>query len=133
MTDPAPRRVAAFSSIRPREHSPLPRITRWVGACGPRPVMNGRALAASALLCAGVGVALPTQATLGGTVDTVQGDVLDMHATRRVAMHAGYVVHELTLASGTVVREFVGPSGVVFGVAWQGPIKPDLNQLLGAQ
>jgi hypothetical protein len=27
-----------------------------------------------------------TQATPGGTVDTVQGDVLDMQATRRVAI-----------------------------------------------
>ncbi len=46
---------------------------------------------------------------LGGTVDTIQSDVQTMHATRRVAAHPGYDVHELTLASGTVVREFVGP------------------------
>jgi Protein of unknown function (DUF2844) len=74
---------------------------------------------------------LPAAAALGGTVDTVQSDVQTMRATRRVATHPGYDVHELTLASGTVVREFVGPGGTVFGVAWQGPIKPDLEQLLG--
>ena len=55
-----------------------------------------------------------------------------MRATRHVATHTGYDVHELTLGSGTVVREFVGPAGTVFGVAWQGPIKPDLQRLLGA-
>jgi hypothetical protein len=75
---------------------------------------------------------LPAAAALGGTVDTIQSDVQTMHATRRVAAHTGYEVHELTLASGTVVREFVGPAGTIFGVAWQGPIKPDLQRLLGA-
>ena len=74
---------------------------------------------------------MPAAAGLGGTVDTIQGDVQTMHAARRVAARTGYDVHELTLASGTVVREFVGPAGTVFGVAWQGPIKPDLQQLLG--
>jgi hypothetical protein len=75
---------------------------------------------------------LPAAAALGGAVTTVQSDVQTMRATRRVATHTGYDVHELTLASGTVVREFVGPAGTVFGVAWQGPIKPDLERLLGA-
>jgi len=75
---------------------------------------------------------LPAFAALGGAVDTIQGDVQSMRATRHLASHAGYDVHELTLGSGTVVREFVGPQGTVFGVAWQGPIKPDLERLLGA-
>lgn len=70
-------------------------------------------------------------AALGGAPDTVQADASQMHATRRIASHAGYQVHELTLPTGTLVREFVAPSGTVFGVAWQGPFKPDLNQLLG--
>jgi hypothetical protein len=34
--------------------------------------------------------------------------------------------------SGTLVREFVSPQGKVFGVAWQGPVKPDLQQVLGS-
>ena len=29
------------------------------------------------------------------------------------------------------MREFVAPSGVVFAVTWQGPIRPDLHQALG--
>ena len=75
---------------------------------------------------------LPAAAALGGTVDSIPIDVQTMHATRHVATHTGYDVHELTLRSGTVVREFVGPAGTVFGVAGQGPIKPDLQRLLGA-
>ena len=34
--------------------------------------------------------------------------------------------------TGTSIREFVSPAGVVFGVAWQGPSTPDLRQLLGS-
>jgi hypothetical protein len=76
---------------------------------------------------------LPTAASaaLGGTLQSVQADQAHLNATRRMASPTGYDVHELTLASGTVVREYVTASGTVFGVAWQGPVKPDLNQLLG--
>src|SRR5262245_58503018 len=35
-------------------------------------------------------------------------------------------------ADGTVVREYVSPAGLVFGLAWQGPTVPDMTQLLGA-
>jgi hypothetical protein len=52
-------------------------------------------------------------------------------ALRLSTTRASWEVHEATLASGTVVREFVAPNGIVFAVSWQGPIKPDLSQLLG--
>ena len=38
----------------------------------------------------------------------------------------------MTDDNGTVVNEFVSASGTVFGVSWQGPMIPDLSQLLGA-
>jgi hypothetical protein len=41
-------------------------------------------------------------------------------------------VQQITAAGGTVVREFVAPSGLVFGVAWEGPTVPDLEPLLGS-
>ncbi len=71
-------------------------------------------------------------AALGGTLETVQADRAQMRATLRLASHTGYQVHELVLASGTAVREYATAAGQVFGVAWQGPVKPDLSQLLGA-
>ncbi len=40
-------------------------------------------------------------------------------------------MHELTTATGTVVREYVSPAGKVFGVAWRGPYLPDFRQILG--
>lgn len=70
-------------------------------------------------------------AELGGSVDTVQADQEQMKGTRHITNAANYSVHEIQAESGTKVREFVSPSGTVFAVAWQGPWKPDMKQLLG--
>lgn len=43
-----------------------------------------------------------------------------------------YTVRETTLASGTVVREYLSQAGTVFGIAWTGPQMPDLGSLLGS-
>jgi hypothetical protein len=44
-----------------------------------------------------------------------------------------FTVNTVTLESGTIVREYVNSStNQVFGVVWQGPRQPDLQQLLGA-
>ena len=43
----------------------------------------------------------------------------------------GYAVHETLSNNGTRVQEFVSPVGLVFAVAWQGPVLPDLSLLLG--
>lgn len=84
-----------------------------------------------ALFCASMVLSQSSGAALGGSVATVQADQSHMRATRRVASRAGFEVHELVLGSGTRVREFASPAGTIFAVAWQGPTKPDLRQLLG--
>lgn len=45
---------------------------------------------------------------------------------------ASYTVRQTTLASGTVVHEYVDSNGTVFGVAWSGPRMPNLSELLGS-
>ncbi|MEI8325132.1 MAG: DUF2844 domain-containing protein [Betaproteobacteria bacterium] len=40
-------------------------------------------------------------------------------------------VHEVTLETGTTVREYADAAGIVFAVSWNGPVLPDLNELLG--
>jgi hypothetical protein len=82
-------------------------------------------------LCLCLSLPLASRAALGGSVDTVRADQSTLHASRRVADYSGYQVHELTLSSGTVAREYVTPSGTVFAVVWQGPYQPNLDQLLG--
>lgn len=76
---------------------------------------------------------LPVQATLGGSVDTIESDRAALSAVRRMApvTQSGYSIHQLD-SSGTFIREYVSSSGVVFGIAWNGLTHPDLSQLLGA-
>lgn len=71
-------------------------------------------------------------AALGGVEATVQADQQQMGATERVLRPGPYTLHEMQTPTGTVVREYISPAGVVFGVAWQGPAMPDLRQLLGS-
>lgn len=73
----------------------------------------------------------PSFATLGGDLTSVQRDQSHLKASLRVSPSNGYTVHELTVASGTAIREYATAGGQVFGVAWQGPWRPDLRQLLG--
>ena len=71
-------------------------------------------------------------AALGAVEASIQTDQQQMGATQRVLRPGPYTVHEMQAPSGTVVRQYVSPQGMVFGVAWQGPSMPDLRQLLGA-
>jgi hypothetical protein len=54
-----------------------------------------------------------------------------MKATRRIVNSQKYTIHEIQVASGTLVREYVSAQGQVFAVAWKGPLLPDLQQILG--
>jgi hypothetical protein len=56
----------------------------------------------------------PAFASLGGNLSSVETDGAQMKAQ-----------------TGTVVREYVSPEGRVFGVTWQGPFIPSMQQLLG--
>jgi len=74
---------------------------------------------------------LPAGAELGGPASSAQA-VASMNGTLQVTKAEGYEIHEIQAAQGAKVREYVSPSGTVFGVAWQGPWKPNLHQLLGS-
>jgi len=76
--------------------------------------------------------ALPATASLGDNESSVQTDAQHLRASVRVAQQNNYTVHEMTASAGTTVREYVSPEGKVFGVSWQGPARPDLQQLLGS-
>jgi len=71
-------------------------------------------------------------ASLGGDLSSVQDDQAHMRAQRRVIQSTAYSIHEMQVDTGTTVREFVSPQGKVFGVSWQGPVRPDLQQVLGS-
>ncbi len=75
------------------------------------------------------------QASLGGDTSSVESDRVAMkaeHAARQsIAPTGSYTVHETTLPTGTLVRQYVSNNGMVFAVAWNGPFLPDFRQLLG--
>lgn len=77
-------------------------------------------------------LALPAWGELGANVSSVQADQAKLKGSLKVTSSANYQIHEIQTAQGTTVREYVSPSGTVFGVAWQGQFAPDLRQLLGS-
>ena len=67
----------------------------------------------------------PANATLGGVPSATRP------SARAQIKHENYTVQEMGSGANTV-REFVSPSGQVFGLAWNGLSRPNLSQLLGS-
>ena len=87
------------------------------------------------LLAAGAGEAT---ATLGQAAATPAASstaaplaAARMLATVPSARSSLYTLSEVKLENGTIVREYATPAGLVFAVAWRGPVLPDLSALLG--
>ena len=71
------------------------------------------------------------QAGLGESVGSIASDRGALSAVQRATTsHHGYTVQEFT-SDATAVREYVSPSGIVFGISWNGLAYPDLTPLLG--
>lgn len=72
------------------------------------------------------------QATLGAGADSIAGDYQALSASKRATTtRANYTVQEVA-SDATTVREYLTLSGVVFAVAWNGLVHPDLTVLLGS-
>lgn len=84
-------------------------------------------------MCAALALAMPltAPAALGGDVSSVETDTAQFHGTARIMKMTTHSVHEIRTATGVTLREYISPSGQVFGVAWQGRANPDLRQVLG--
>jgi hypothetical protein len=75
---------------------------------------------------------VPGWAVLGEYENSITTDQQRIHAQLRQISRQGYTVQQLSSTGGRTVREYVSPKGLVFGVAWQGPTMPNLQQLLGS-
>jgi Protein of unknown function (DUF2844) len=73
----------------------------------------------------------PAAAHLGGDIPSVNVDRAVLHAQLRTTSTSQYNLHEISIAPGTLVREYATPQGTVFAVTWQGPLPANLHQLLG--
>jgi len=77
-------------------------------------------------------IAQQTHAALGESVNSIESEQNALGAVKHAAkIREGYSIHEFTL-DGTTVREYVSPTGIVFGIAWNGLAHPDLTRLLGS-
>jgi hypothetical protein len=94
-----------------------------------RVVLRATFVAASALLpCV---FWQPASAALGGDLASVQADQAHMKRSIRTSHAPAYTRHEIESSNHVVVREYMSAEGKVFGVAWNGQFRPDLQQILG--
>ena len=77
-------------------------------------------------------LAVPSFAVLGQSVQSVQSDQQHLRGQLRSISRQGYSVQQISAADGAIVKEYVSPAGVVFGISWQGAAMPNLSQLLGS-
>jgi hypothetical protein len=101
------------------------RLRRSRVAAHARPIATALAVGVFAVAAA------PAHATLGQASSSIQTDQAHLSATRTSASASGYDITILTLPNTGVVREFTRQDGLVFAIAWRGPSRPDLRQLLG--
>lgn len=106
------------------------RLTMWFDAvrlllfCLAVAITSGEALAA-------LGQAPSTLATLAAASSSKPASGAKMSAASPGARSSLFTLHEVQLENGTSVREYATPEGLVFAVAWRGPVLPDLSVLLG--
>ena len=88
------------------------------------------------LICLGLALAFflvqQAYATLGESTDSIATNKKTLSAVRSSTRTSSkYSIHEFQSETITV-REYVSPSGIVFGIAWNGLTYPDLTPLLGS-
>ena len=84
-----------------------------------------------ALALGSLALAPPAGASLGADVGSVEADRVAVHGQVAVQSAGGYEVREITTPAGVHIREYLTAGGTVFALSWQGPVRPDLRQMLG--
>lgn len=68
----------------------------------------------------------------GNCADSAEKDSEIITAIRAASTVCyGYTVREIHYGKAAM-REYIAPSGVIFGIDWKGMIQPDISQLLGS-
>jgi hypothetical protein len=88
-------------------------------------------LLALAMIAAPLCSAGSAQAALGGAIGTVETDGTHFLAPVVSTNYGTYTTYVLRLPNGGAIHEYAA-GGVVFGLSWQTPGRPDLVQLLGS-
>jgi predicted heme/steroid binding protein len=75
---------------------------------------------------------LQAWAGLGEVEASIDTARVRMHARHSVARAQQYTLHELKMADGSRVQQYVAGNGRVFAVRWDTLYKPDLSAMLGS-
>jgi len=94
--------------------------------------LAGTALLGVALSLVGLAAAYPVRASLGAGAASVETDRAAVGGVLSTTPAAGFEVREITTPAGVHIREYLSASGKVFALSWEGPVRPDLRQMLGA-
>jgi hypothetical protein len=70
-------------------------------------------------------------AALGESADSITSDRKSLSAVRGATTTRDSYTIQTIESDATTVREYLSPSGIVFGIAWNGMSPPDLTRLLG--
>jgi hypothetical protein len=98
-----------------------------------RTASSSRRLSGAWLLAGAVLLFAPlAQAELGAMQDTIQADQIRFKGQRSRHIELKMTTHEITLADGSGIKEYVNAAGQVFAVSWRTRLKPNLQSLLGA-
>jgi hypothetical protein len=82
-------------------------------------------------MCGGLAFTPQAHATLAGDAASITANAHTLSATHQVQKLAEGERHELVLASGVIVHQYLSPGGTVYAITWQGRRPPDLRELLG--
>lgn len=91
--------------------------------------LGGRLMVGS-LLVSAVLASAPALAVLGGAAGSVSADTAALRGQLRSTPFVEYDRHQI-VTGPLIVNEYVTRAGQVFAVTWQGPVPPNLRQLLG--
>ena len=85
-----------------------------------------------ALVLSSLALAQPAAASLGADSGSVEADRAVLNGQLAVSRTGGYEVREITTPAAVHIREYLTAGGTVFAFTWQGPVRPDLRQMLGS-
>jgi len=80
-----------------------------------------------------LGLALPgiCYAELGGVAASISAEQKQFNSQLTSTQQNGYLVYTQTLTSGTIVQEYIAPSGIIFAISWSGPSLPNIQAIFG--
>jgi Protein of unknown function (DUF2844) len=74
----------------------------------------------------------PAVAELNGTVSSVDIDREYVRGEVTATPQSGCTIYEIKDGNGTLIREYVSPTGRVFAIAWEGHFVPEMEHFLGS-